>query len=105
MNPRVTKAQRTQWTAQFLTASELARRNYVVSFTMGNYTPTADLMVGTQAGKQFWIDVKGLSRNNAWLINRKADRLNLFYVLVRVGDTRDDDRFFILRQAEMNTLL
>ena len=40
------KAQRTQWCAQFLAASELVRLGYVVSFTMGNNTPTADLMVG-----------------------------------------------------------
>ena len=99
------KAQRTQWAAQFLAASELVRQYYVVSFTMGNNTPDADLMVGTQGGKQFWVDVKGLSKNNAWLIKKKHERLNLYYVLVRVGEVRDEDRFFILPQSEMNKLL
>jgi hypothetical protein len=48
---RTEKAQRTQCAAQFLAGSELVRRYYVVSFTMGNNTPDADLMVGTQGGK------------------------------------------------------
>jgi hypothetical protein len=110
MNAKITgrtaKQQRTQWAAQFLTASELVRRGYVVSFTMGNHTPTADLMVGVpESGLQFWIDVKGLSSNNAWLIKRKPDHLNLFYILVRVGEVRDKDRFFILSQPDINSLI
>ena len=36
---------RTQWAAQFAVASELCKRGYEVSFTMGNTTPLADLMV------------------------------------------------------------
>lgn len=102
---RTARSQRTQWCAQFLVASELVRRGYVVSFTMGNHTPTADLMVGSTGGLQFCVDVKGLSSNNAWLIRPKPNHLNLFYVLVRVGETRNDDRFFILSQREMNQLL
>jgi hypothetical protein len=50
---RKERTQRTQWAAQFLAASELVRRYYVVSFTMGNNTPDADLMVGTQTGGSF----------------------------------------------------
>jgi len=62
-------------------------------------------MVGTQNGDQFWIDVKGFSTNNAWLITPKQVKLNLFYILVRVGGTKDQDIFFILRQSETNKLL
>ena len=102
---RKERTQRTQWAAQFLAASELVRRYYVVSFTMGNNTPDADLMVGSQAGQQFWVDVKGLSTNNAWLIAQKQERLNLYYILVRVGEIKDQDRFFILPQFETNKLL
>ena len=50
-------------------------------------------------------DVKGLSSNNAWLVKRKPDHLNLFYILVRVGDNREQDRFSILAQPELNALL
>jgi hypothetical protein len=105
MKAAVRRRSRTQWTAQFLVAAELARQGYTVSFTMGNNTPTADLMVGTEDGKQFWVDVKGLYSNNAWLISRKEDHINLFYVLVRVGEAREKDRFFVLNQSDMNKLL
>jgi len=103
---RTAKAQRTQWAAQFLAASELVRKGYAVSFTMGNHTPDADLMVGLPAlGDQFWVDVKGLSSNNAWLIKPKAPLRNLFYILVRVGKDRTEDRFFVLSQKSTNKLL
>lgn len=103
---RTARQQRTQWAAQFLAAAELVRLGYVVSFTMGNHTPTADLMVGVPAsGEQFWVDVKGLSSNNAWLIKEKPNHLNLFYILVRVGDDRGGDRFFVLSQRQVNALL
>ena len=63
-------------------------------------------MVGVpQTGLQFWIDVKGLSSDNVWLIRRKKDHLNLFYILVRLGDVRANDHFFILCQAQVNALL
>lgn len=99
---RSRKQQRTQWTAQFLVASELARNGYTVSFTMGNHTPVADLMVGCANGTQFWVDVKGLSSSNAWVVKPKERRHGLYYVLTRVGDKRADDRFFILTQEEAN---
>ncbi len=83
---RVAKALRNQWTAQFLVASELVRNGYVVSFTMGNSTPIADLMVGTLDGaSSFWVDVKGLGSGRAFLARKKPAHRDLFYVLVRVG--------------------
>lgn len=93
---------RTQWTAQFLVASELARNGYTVSFTMGNHTPLADLMVGCPSGAQFWIDVKGLSSSSSWLVNEKRPHRGLYYVFARVGETRAEDHFFVLTQAEAN---
>jgi hypothetical protein len=81
----------------------------VVTFTTGNNTPVADLMVGTRTGKQFWVDVKGLSVRADWLVKPKPDYLNLFYVLVHLAplaemDTRTADRFFVLTQKEANDL-
>jgi hypothetical protein len=106
MMTRAQKIQRTQWTAQFLAASELVRNGYVVAFTMGNRTPVADLTVARpDATSLFWIDVKGLSSNNAWLIRRRGNIDNLFYILVRVGDSRDDDIFFILSHRQINELI
>ena len=103
---RRTKALKTQWAAQFLAAAELARQGYLVAFTMGNHTPMADLMVGhLESGDQFWVDVKGLSATGAWLLGEKADLPNLFYILVRVAEKRENDRFFILTQMEAKHLI
>jgi hypothetical protein len=95
----------TQWAAQFLVAAELERQGYIVTFTMGHATPVADLMIGNSEGDQFWVDVKGLASNNAWWGKKKSPRRNLFYVLVRVGETRNKDRFFVLSQVEFNNLI
>lgn len=106
------RAQKSQWAAQFLVASELARRGYDVSFTMGNNTPIADLMVGSPvSGQQFWIDVKGLTSKTAWLVTPKTQRKGLFYVLVYLSPLNESgkkvgtDRFFVLTQEETNALL
>jgi hypothetical protein len=96
-----------QWgqATQFLAAAELVRRNYTVSFTMGNHTPDADLMVGAVAGGQFWVDVKGQSAKGSWLVNSKPPLQNLYYILVLVGTARRNDRFFVLTQDEANLLI
>jgi hypothetical protein len=39
------RGHQTQWAAQCAVASELCKRGYEVSFTMGNTAPVADLMV------------------------------------------------------------
>lgn len=104
------KGRRTQWATQFLAAAELVRRGYTVSFTMGNSTPIADLMVGTPSGAQFWVDVKGLSVKSDWLVKPKAPHKNLFYVLVylsqlaEAGSERRPDQFYVLTQDEANEL-
>ena|ERR1700722_17183786 len=104
------KGRQTQWTAQFLVAAELVRRGYTVSFTMGNCTPVADLMVGTPKGKQFWVDVKGLASKSDWLVKPKAPHDNLFYILAFLsplaepGSMRQPDQFYVLTQIEANQL-
>jgi hypothetical protein len=104
------KGRQTQWATQFLAAAELIRRGYTVSFTQGNHTPVADLMVGSPSSKLFWVDVKGLSAKNAWLIAPKEPRDDLFYILILLSplaegpSKRRPDRFFILTQAEANVL-
>ena len=101
----------TQWAAQFLVAAELTRRGYTVSFTMGNNTPVADLMVGASSGKMFWVDVKGLAQKSPWLLRPKANRPDLYYILVYLTplanqpNVRQPDRFFVLTQPEANTLV
>jgi hypothetical protein len=96
---------RTQWAAQFAVASELCKRGYEVSFTMGNRTPLADLMVVSPVRKEmFLVDVKGLYRNNPWIVKRKPVRDNLFYILAFVP-TDEDNQFFVLTQETADLLI
>ena len=105
---RGAKASRTEWAAVFLAAAELVRKGYVISFTMGNRTPMADLMVGNPiSGKVFWIDVKGIAgHNGGWSARAKTPLPDLFYILVSVAnDDRASDKFFVLSQDELNKLV
>jgi hypothetical protein len=65
---------------------------------MGNNTSIADLLVRSQTGSQFWVDVKGLGSSGGWNVKpREGDRaLNLYYIFVEVGKTRDEDQFYVL---------
>ena len=95
-------AHRTQWAAQFAVASELCKRGYEVSFTMGNATPLADLtVVSPKAKKMFLVDVKGLYRRNPWVIKRKATRADLYYIFAYVPD-EGSNQFFLMNQDQAN---
>lgn len=96
------KRHQTQWASQFAVASELCKRGYEVSFTMGNNTPLADMMVTSPKNREmFLVDVKGLAYENYWQIKRQPSRSGLFYVLALVPREREN-RFFILTQDEIN---
>ena len=98
---RQPRGHQTQWAAQFAVASELCKRGYEVSFTMGHTTPEADLMVlSPKRRKMFLVDVKGLYRKNPWLVKRKTQREDLFYVLAFVP-TGEANQFFVLTQAQV----
>jgi hypothetical protein len=98
------RGHQTQWAAQFAVASELCKRGYEVSFTMGNTTPLADLMVVSPRGEMFLVDVKGLYRINPWLIKRKPVRAKLFYVLAFVP-AEGPNQFFVLNQQQVTSLI
>jgi hypothetical protein len=90
---------------KFAVASELCKRGYEVSFTMGNTTPLADLMVvSPKFKKMFLIDVKGLYRQNPWLLKRKPSRENLFYVFAYVP-TDEPNQYFLMSQGQVNRMI
>jgi hypothetical protein len=92
----------TQWAAQFAVASELCKRGYEVTLTMGNTTPLADLMVVSPKEKiMFLIDVKGLYKKNYWQIKGQSPRENLFYVLAYVPEGKPN-QFFVMTQQQVN---
>lgn len=95
----------TQWAAQFAVASELCKRRYEVTFTLGNNTPLADLVALSPIDKKtVLIDVKGLARANYWRIKAKPPHPNLFYILALVPENAEN-QFFILTQGEVNQFI
>jgi hypothetical protein len=99
------RGHQTQWAAQFAVASELCKRGYEVSFTMGNTAPVADLMVVSPVKREmFLVDVKGMHRVNPWIVKRKAPRAMLFYVLAYVPANAPNE-FFVLRQQDADALI
>jgi len=101
VKPERRSVHRTQWAAQFAVASELCKRGYEVAFTMGNH-PSVDIMVKSQNGVSFGVDVKGLYKRNFWVVRSKPSQANLYYVFAFVPDGRPND-FFVLSQVEVNT--
>jgi hypothetical protein len=102
---RTQRGHQTQWAAQFAVASELCKRGYEVSFTMGNTAPVADLMVVSPVKREmFLVDVKGMYRVNPWIIKRKSPRAMLFYVLAFVPANAPNE-FFVLRQQDAHALI
>ena len=99
------RGHQTRWAAQFAVASELCKRGYEVSFTMGNAAPVADLMVVSPVQREmFLVDVKGLYRVNPWIVKCKAPRAKLFYVLAYVP-TNAPNEFFVLKQQDVDALI
>lgn len=105
----MTKRSNSQWTAQFLAAAELARRDYLVTFTMGNHTPLADMLVRSPSGKAFAVDAKGMGpkQSGGWFVSLRSDNeaTDLYLILVLVGSDRSKDKFFVLTCDEANVLI
>lgn len=94
----------TQWAAQFAVASELCKLGCDVSFTMGNCTPVADLLVLAPSGRTFLVDVKGLANPNFWQIRQKPPTPDLYYVLTLVRRGAPN-RFFPFAQPMLTDLM
>jgi hypothetical protein len=101
----VVKRYASQWGAQFSVAGELCKLNYEVSFTMGNATPLADLMVVSPNRRMFLVDVKGQQKGNFWLIRDRAEiQADLYYVLALVPPGKPN-RYFVLNHAAAHDLM
>ena len=91
---------RTQWASQFSVASELVRRDYLVSLTFGN-AAVADLLVQSPKGTTFTIDVKGQSSKSFWLVQRREEKANHFFVLVYLPPAYKPPEFFVLSNSQL----
>jgi hypothetical protein len=92
----------TQWAAQFYVAAELTRRGYLIALTLGNAKAT-DLLVSSDSGKHFRVEVKGQSKRNFWLYDRVEPQDDLFYILVALGKVGEHPRFNVLSSTEAMT--
>ncbi|MCX6032220.1 MAG: hypothetical protein NT169_23365 [Chloroflexi bacterium] len=95
------RSYQTQWAAQFFAAAELTRRGYLVALTLGN-AQRADLLVESQTGEKFSVDVKGLKTHNWWLVTERDDHPD-YYILVYVPKPGNPPEYFLLSGAEMAT--
>lgn len=91
----------TQWAAQFAVASELCKRRYQVSYTLGN-VPSVDLMATSpETHTPFCVSVKGLHKlPNSWPVKPKPVRIGLYFILAFVP-LNAVNRFFIMTQEEV----
>jgi hypothetical protein len=95
-----------QWAALFAVASELCKRDYEVTLTLGNY-PRFDIMARSPEGASFCVDVKGVRTKNVWVVERNYPALardDLFYILAYVPEDQPNE-YFILKQAEAFDLI
>ena len=94
-----------QWTAQFYAAAELTRRNYIVSFTMGN-APKTDLLVQAASGKSFRIQCKGQRNESTWITGYVPNTQDLYYIFVYIPRIASKPpRFFIMDSQRVKILV
>jgi hypothetical protein len=95
-----TRKYQTQWAAQFYAAAELTRKGYLVSFTLGNANDI-DLLAVSPSGQHFAVDVKGQSTRNFWLIQRRKNRDDLYFILVYLPKDNEPPQFCIVENNEV----
>lgn len=94
------KRYKTQWASQFFAAAELTRRDHLVSLTFGN-APVADLLIQSPNGNQFTVDVKGQSTKSFWLLQRRTENPNHYYILVYLPKNFSVPQYFIVSSNEL----
>lgn len=90
-----------QWASQFFVCAELTRREYLVSIPLGNAKFT-DIHVETNDGKDFRIDVKGLSnKENNFIFKRTEPSPIQFYIFVYLPPDLSSPEFYVLPSKEL----
>lgn len=102
----------TQWAGQFGLASELSRRHYVVTFTLGN-TTGQDILCCSPEGRKFSIEVKTIKGKTSWLFSERprgwfehkpdtdSSGLADYYALIYIPTKIDLPMEYYLLKAEM----
>ena len=103
----MSKAYKTQWVGQYAVASELTRRDYLVSMPLGN-APNLDLQCQSQnTEKRFAVQAKSLNSKGFFLmqakfLERKNPTPNLYFVFVYLP--RDESKhleYFVLSHKQL----
>lgn len=98
----------TNLAAEFFVASQLYRKGYNVTLTLG-HTKEIDLIIPFPDGRVITIDVKGLKNKTNWPINPKLKQKNHYYVFVCYLDKIDDlevpPEVFIVPSVQINKVL
>jgi hypothetical protein len=100
--PRKRWNYQTQWAGQFGVARELIRREYLVTFTMGN-APGDDLICVSPSGRLFTIQVKSLSSKTYFLyqLSLLAKNVDRFFVFVYVPqELNRSAEYFVMNNAQ-----
>jgi hypothetical protein len=95
----------TAWAGALAVASELSRRSYDATLTLGN-TPTLDLLCASPRGKPFKVQVKSLTTENAVLIQKHMlegePQPDLFFAIVIVPASETEPmQFRIMTHREV----
>jgi hypothetical protein len=101
----------TQWAGQFGVAHELARRGYLVSFTLGN-APVVDLLCISPKGHEFSVQVKSLKSKNYFIYQTSLLELdpNLYFVFVLIPPISSEAHalpveYFVLNNEQFHLLV
>lgn len=101
----------TQWAGQFGVAHELARRGYLVSFTLGN-APIVDLLCKSPKGFEFSLQVKSLKSKGYFPYQKSLLEVdpNLYFVFVLIPPITQKTHvlpaeYYILNNEQFHTLV
>ena len=97
---------RSQWSGQFFAAGELVRRGYWTAFTMGN-VPSTDLVVVSQKGTPFKIEVKTTKGKGQWRPKIVKSSPDLFYIFVvsRLKEGFPPPKIWVMTSREVQRIL
>jgi len=96
------KRYQTQWIGQFGVATELTRRGYMVTFTLGN-APQTDLLVATPTSKGFTLEIKSQSTKNFWRLHEPIVIEDNFYIFVFIPENFELLKYYIMTSHEIYT--
>jgi hypothetical protein len=102
------KSQNTNLAAEFFVASQLYRKGFIVTLTLG-HTKEIDLIVAHPDGRRVTVDVKGLKYKTNWPLKPKCVRPDHFFILVsylnKFEDTEVQPEAFVIPSTSVESVM